>query len=240
MTLSKVERNRMSDQIFRQLKEDILDGSLPPGEALPAELRLCEAFGSSRTAVREAIRQLELLGLVDSRQGARRTVCPRDEMWNLSLLEDLLVRGGRLDAQVLAHILEVRRDFLAIILERAGERGRRENWEELRDMARIQSMETDRAALLRRDLRFVAALARATGNPLYAMILQSFLPSLERILPQILELVPGPEPGESTYEPLVDALEGGRVADVRDWWLRGFEAHDAYLLERLESRDPGA
>ena len=239
MALAKVERHRMSDQIFQQMKAEILDGSLAAGAPIPTESRLCETFGSSRPAVREAIRQLELLGLVDSRQGSRRTVAEHDEIWNLNLLEDLLLRGGELDAHILDHILEVRRDFISIILERAAARGRPDQWEELRDIARLQSTETDRQAYLRRDLRFVSSLARATGNPIYAMFLQSFLPPLEKILPKILDLVPAPAFSEPIYEQLVDALEAGHVQEARGAWLEGLAAHDQVLLGRLRARGSG-
>lgn len=52
-------------KVFNQLQNDILNGKYQPGENL-IETRLCEEMGVSRTPVREAIRQLELEGLVEA------------------------------------------------------------------------------------------------------------------------------------------------------------------------------
>jgi DNA-binding GntR family transcriptional regulator len=67
--LNKLESSRQSnsltEQVFKVLQNDILNGVIPPGDAL-TELKLCEELGVSRTPVREAIRKLELEGLVHS------------------------------------------------------------------------------------------------------------------------------------------------------------------------------
>lgn len=55
----------LRERIFRQLRQDILNGKYKPGDSL-VELKLAEELGVSRTPVREAIRQLELEGLVVS------------------------------------------------------------------------------------------------------------------------------------------------------------------------------
>ncbi|TNF18374.1 MAG: FadR family transcriptional regulator [Rhodobacteraceae bacterium] len=58
----------LSGQISRQLGERILDGQLLPGQLLPDENALCEEFGVSRTAVREAVKMLVAKGLLEVRQ----------------------------------------------------------------------------------------------------------------------------------------------------------------------------
>ncbi|MFC6671805.1 FadR/GntR family transcriptional regulator [Marinobacterium aestuariivivens] len=58
-----------SSQLTARLADEILDGTLLPGTLLPSERRLAEDHGLSRATVREAIRTLELRGLVETRQG---------------------------------------------------------------------------------------------------------------------------------------------------------------------------
>ncbi|TCS62763.1 GntR family transcriptional regulator [Primorskyibacter sedentarius] len=58
----------LSGQISRNLGERILDGQLLPGQLLPDENALCEEFGVSRTAVREAVKMLVAKGLLEVRQ----------------------------------------------------------------------------------------------------------------------------------------------------------------------------
>ena len=64
-----MKKNTLSDQIAEQLENMIADGSLHPGERLPAERTLAERLGVSRPSLREAIKKLSSRGLLTSRQG---------------------------------------------------------------------------------------------------------------------------------------------------------------------------
>lgn len=59
------ERSCLSDRIRRELARRIVEGELKPGERL-VEMRIAEEFASSQTPVREALRELEALRLVES------------------------------------------------------------------------------------------------------------------------------------------------------------------------------
>ena len=61
---------RVSDEVFEQLKQSILLGQFKAGERLPAERDLAEEFQVSRVAIREALRNLENSGFINTRQGA--------------------------------------------------------------------------------------------------------------------------------------------------------------------------
>uniref|UniRef100_UPI003EB837F1 FadR/GntR family transcriptional regulator n=1 Tax=Primorskyibacter sedentarius TaxID=745311 RepID=UPI003EB837F1 len=65
---SNILSRSLSGQISRKLGERILDGQLLPGQLLPDENALCEEFGVSRTAVREAVKMLVAKGLLEVRQ----------------------------------------------------------------------------------------------------------------------------------------------------------------------------
>src|SRR5581483_4716562 len=62
---------RASSSIADQIRQAIVTGRLPEGERLPPERELAEQFGVSRVTVRDALRALEAMGLVDVRVGAR-------------------------------------------------------------------------------------------------------------------------------------------------------------------------
>ena len=62
--LSSVERASMTEQVLRELREAIVEGRIPQGEAL-REVSLAATLGTGRSAVREAVRQLVQEGLVD-------------------------------------------------------------------------------------------------------------------------------------------------------------------------------
>ncbi len=66
------------------IERAIVDGSLPPGAALPTELPLAEQFGVHRSPVHEAIRQVAQEGLLQRREGRRLFVClPQARSHNL-------------------------------------------------------------------------------------------------------------------------------------------------------------
>jgi GntR family transcriptional regulator, transcriptional repressor for pyruvate dehydrogenase complex len=77
-----VERRRAFEEILDRLEEAIADGQLAAGDRLPPERELAAGFGVSRTTVREALRVLETLGLVDVRRGADYGVTLRREPGN--------------------------------------------------------------------------------------------------------------------------------------------------------------
>jgi DNA-binding FadR family transcriptional regulator len=62
---------RASSSIADQIRQAIITGRLPEGERLPPERELAEQFGVSRVTVRDALRALEAMGLVEVRVGAR-------------------------------------------------------------------------------------------------------------------------------------------------------------------------
>lgn len=54
-------------QVAREIARGILSGNLPQGSIIPGEMALCEQFGISRTALREAVKLLTSKGLLESR-----------------------------------------------------------------------------------------------------------------------------------------------------------------------------
>lgn len=65
----KIRPKRISDEIFAQIKNLIVEGKLKPGDKLPPERELAKQMGVSRPTLREAINKLEARGLLEQRQG---------------------------------------------------------------------------------------------------------------------------------------------------------------------------
>ncbi|MCZ7671106.1 MAG: winged helix-turn-helix domain-containing protein [Chloroflexi bacterium] len=64
-----VKKQTLAEQVAESLKESILNGDFVPGEALPTEPELAEAFGVSRAVIRDATRMLAARGLVQAEHG---------------------------------------------------------------------------------------------------------------------------------------------------------------------------
>ena len=69
MEFSPIKTKRLYEEIVEQIKQLITEGRLKPGDRLLAERELAEQFQVSRASVREAIRTLEMLGVIDIRPG---------------------------------------------------------------------------------------------------------------------------------------------------------------------------
>jgi GntR family transcriptional regulator, transcriptional repressor for pyruvate dehydrogenase complex len=67
----KLKQNRFYEEIANQILEAMYRGDLKPGDKLSSENKLCEVFGVSRGTIREALRYLEQLGVIEVRQGAK-------------------------------------------------------------------------------------------------------------------------------------------------------------------------
>jgi GntR family transcriptional repressor for pyruvate dehydrogenase complex len=76
MNLSSIQKKeKVTDQVLAQIKESLFRGELKPGDRIPGVIELAEKMGVGISSVREAIKMLESLGAVESRQGEGTFVC---------------------------------------------------------------------------------------------------------------------------------------------------------------------
>ena len=137
----------LRDVVFHTLRQSILTGELKPGERL-MEIHLADKLGVSRTPIREAIRKLELEGLV--------TMIPR--------------RGAEV-AQIteksLKDVLEVRRALDALAVELACDRisdGEKEQLKKACDEFARATTTKDATVIAKADVAFHDIIVQATGN----------------------------------------------------------------------------
>ncbi|MDG3007563.1 GntR family transcriptional regulator [Paludisphaera mucosa] len=149
------ERSCLSDHIRRELARRILDGTLKPGERL-LELKIAAEFESSQTPVREALRELESLRLVESSpyKGTRVR-----EVGDHETAEAYAVKGSleRLAAETAA----------------AGFKGDAKALRATVDALIAEAARGDREGYARHDLDFHRAIVRAAGNGTLLQIWES-------------------------------------------------------------------
>lgn len=68
--VAKISNKKKCDQVVEQIKESIIRGVYKTGDKLPPEPTLCEMFGVSRITIRESLKKLNMMGLVDIRHGS--------------------------------------------------------------------------------------------------------------------------------------------------------------------------
>lgn len=67
--LSPVKSTKIYEIVIEQIKEIVKRGELKSGDKLPSERDLCEKLEVSRASVREALKSLQMLGLIESKHG---------------------------------------------------------------------------------------------------------------------------------------------------------------------------
>src|SRR5438067_3700781 len=87
-----LKRRGLSEQLAGHLTDLIVDGALPPFQAIPTERQLSKRYSVSVGVVREAIRSLAAIGLVEVRHGVGTFVKPA-EQWNTGTPMLLLVQS---------------------------------------------------------------------------------------------------------------------------------------------------
>jgi len=95
-------------QLIGVLKKKIISGEWQAGDQIPSEPELCESYGVSRTVVRQALREIELDGLISRRKGKGTFVAEPKISESLAqkltgFYQDMVERGHSINSQVLHH-----------------------------------------------------------------------------------------------------------------------------------------
>lgn len=164
-----VRRERLSEQVTQQLIEEIVGGRWQVSETLPTEREFAQRFGVSVPVVRESMRTLCAKGLVRVRHGVGAFVTATHE-WNSAEPLSLLMRR---EQSTLLAVHEVR---TTLELEIAPLAAIRASDEQIDGLATALDGMTahldDPVTHCSADLDFHLRLARATGNPMFAVVLQ--------------------------------------------------------------------
>ncbi|MDD4519241.1 MAG: GntR family transcriptional regulator [Limnochordia bacterium] len=115
----EIRRQTASEQVEYEIKKYILENNLRPGDPLPTETEMAEMLGTSRTTVREALRVLQFLGVVKTKQRMGPVVADT----NLDILVDYFVFSLQFGDPSLQEFAEARRiietAILSLVVERA-------------------------------------------------------------------------------------------------------------------------
>jgi len=163
---AKIFRGRVADQIVEDLRAQILSGALPDGSRLPSERELAAYYDVSGPTVREAIRVLTAMGLVNTRNGSRATVTAQgDTLLAVSIAS--VVQVEKVGAREALGLLGALNAYAA---ELAAEHATDEEIARLREAAQAvpaaEGVERSAAALR----EFFTVLSEISHNPLLAAL----------------------------------------------------------------------
>ena len=210
---------------MQQIEESILNGTLKPGDQLPAEREMAQRFGVSRTAVREAVKALHEKGLVEAYSG-RGTFITNGTSQAIRQSLNWMMKIGQQDG--LAYLAEMRAVLEPEIAALAAARIEESHLAAMREAFNVMDRSReDPSAYIEADLDFHLALAEAVANPLILSLIDSIVALLREQRIRIFYVEGGPERGQFHHKRILDAVETRDVEKAR-------AAMKAHLLQVRE------
>src|SRR5258705_8327283 len=161
MDLAPIKSTRIYEEIVRQVKAMIAEGRLKAGDRLPPERDLAEKFVVSRTSVREALRALESLGLVEIRPGEGTFV----RQVSIDSLVEALALLMVSQREAIGELFETRRLLEPSLAALAAERATPEEMQEMERILEEQAREIAAGRTgLAQDAQFHSAIGVAAHN----------------------------------------------------------------------------
>ncbi|MCM3706417.1 MULTISPECIES: FadR/GntR family transcriptional regulator [Cytobacillus] len=162
-----------------KLKECYLGGVVKPGERLPSERELAVQFNVSRTTIREALRTLELNGLIDIRQGGGSYVKVSDIQSN----KEEIITAVKAENPLVYEMLELRRALEAESSFLAANRATAADLEKLRIALHNIALSRQNPELgLKADLDFHIGIAEATHNSIFIELIHTLKGHMEETI----------------------------------------------------------
>ncbi|MGA8222494.1 MAG: FadR/GntR family transcriptional regulator [Candidatus Acidiferrales bacterium] len=162
----------MYEKVAQQIRGLIRDGLLKPGDKLPPERELAETFQVSRSSLRDAIRSLEVMGLLEPRQGEGTIVLDLDASALVSPLSSMLQQKREL----IGELLDLRRIIEPPLAARAALHATSEELAFMEGILERQKEKVDRGELaVEEDTEFHYAVASAAKNSVVLKVVDVFM-----------------------------------------------------------------
>jgi GntR family transcriptional repressor for pyruvate dehydrogenase complex len=205
----------LADEAINKIKEMIVSGALRPGDRLPKEADLAERLGLSRNSLREAVKALSMIRVLDVRQGDGTYVTSLEP----HLLLDLLgfVVDFHTDDAVM-HFLEVRRLLEPAATALAAQRMGAGDIEKLQAVLDELGADPSIEALVANDLEFHRRIAAGAANPVLSSLLDGLSgPTTRARIWRGLTQQGAAERTREQHQAIVDAIAAGQPELARSW-----------------------
>lgn len=227
----------VTDEAILKIKDMILSGELVPGSRLPPEKELSERLGLSRSSMREAVKALEVIRVLDVRRGDGTYVTSLEPRL---LLEAMTFVIDLHDDQSILELFAVRRILEPAAAALAASRATDADVAALRAQLAALADGTSIEDLVAHDLEFHGAISALSGNGYLATVIESLSSrtvrarvwrgltqegAQGRTLAEHAAIVDAIESGDSA---LVEALSVVHISGVEQW-LRDWSEHEGTL-----------
>jgi len=198
-----VRRPKVYEEVAKQLERFILE-KLKAGDRLPSERELAEMLQVSRSSIRDAIRGLELMGLVEPRQGAGTIVRGRSAEPSVSPISNALKRRREL----VSELLDFRKMLEPPIASRAAAHA---TPEEVAEMEQILQRQEEKLLLgeiaIAEDAEFHYSIALASGNSVVLKVIDILMDLLRDTRERSLQVLDRQEKSLAGHRRILSAIK---------------------------------
>jgi GntR family transcriptional regulator, transcriptional repressor for pyruvate dehydrogenase complex len=230
LSITAVRKKRLFEDVARQVQALIVDGALKPGDLLPPERQLAERFGVSRNSVRDAIRVLELTGLVVARHGEGNVVADVSTETLLAPIAQLLLRKREL----VAELLDVRKLLEPGLAARAAVHA---SDEQIATMENILSRQRAKAlrgeSTVEEDSEFHYVIALAARNGVVVKLLDMLMDLLRETRSRSLQVEGRLARSLAGHRRVLEAIKGRDPAAAERAVRRHLEEIESIVLKEL-------
>lgn len=238
INLVPVKKLSIADEITRQFLELILSGKFAPGERLPGERELAASFNTNRNTLREAVRNLETLNLLEARQGDGIRVKDFATDGEMNLVPHFLRYTTDDEARfaVIEDVLRLRRLLLAEVVDAISRRASSEEIEEMRRMVREQEANRDDPKkLLLADLAILQAMVSASRSLAFRWVFNTMAKLYEEVALQFPSLWVFTSDYVEALDGILQAAARRRPAEARKLMERHLVESDKLILRAVRA-----
>ncbi|MEV8314946.1 GntR family transcriptional regulator [Streptomyces sp. NPDC059900] len=228
--METLPRETVVDLLEGRLREEILTGRYPAGSYLPPERELADGYGVTRTTLKHAFGRLIQAGLLETRHGVGTRVRDYARLGGADLLP-MLVRHS---PEWITEVFEVRRSIGALIAGRAAAKATDGQKDELRTLLDAVKTAQSGDAVQLADVEVHRALARATGNRVYALLTNTLFNAYLPVRAALVGPFTDPDAAHARLAPVIDAVVRGDEAAAGSAADDYLTATERIMLEGLK------
>jgi GntR family transcriptional regulator, transcriptional repressor for pyruvate dehydrogenase complex len=225
-----VRRNKVYEDVARQIERLILK-KLRPGDKLPSERELAELLSVSRSSIRDAIRSLELMGMVEPRQGAGTIVCEITSNSLANPLGNVLKRKEEL----MGELLDFRRILEPPLAARAATHVSPEEISEMESILDRQDQKLRKGeSTIAEDSEFHYSVAMASGNSVVLKVLDILMDLLRDTRERSLQVEGRPQKSLAGHRKILSAIKRHDAEGAKTAMRRHIEDVEEIVLHEVK------
>jgi GntR family transcriptional repressor for pyruvate dehydrogenase complex len=220
-----VRRNKVYEEVAKQI-ERLIVKKLKPGDKLPSERDLADMLQVSRSSIRDAIRSLELVGLVEPRQGAGTIV--------RELATEPFANALERKQKLVTELLDFRKMLEPPLAARAATHASAEEMSEMEEILQRQEEKQGRGEVtIVEDAEFHYSVALASGNSVVLKVIDILMDLLRDTRERSLQLRGRPQKSLAGHKKILMAIKRRDAEAAKSAMRRHIEDVEEIVLNKL-------